>query len=125
MTPTHFSNKPFDFLLKLIGPSVANNQTVLWDPFTPQHDALDWLANDDGKKAEPLVDPNKQVTIERYVMALLYFSTNGKSWGGNFSFLLPSSVCEWNDGDEVGGVVCDDLLVTKLNLSKGDRRSIR
>jgi hypothetical protein len=125
MTPTHFSNKPFDSLLKLIGPSVANNQTVLRDPGTPQHDALDWLANVDAKKTEFLVDPNKQVTIERYVMALLYFSTNGKSWGGNYSFLLPSSVCEWNDGDEVGGVVCDDLLVTKLNLSKGDRRSMR
>jgi hypothetical protein len=39
--------------------------------------------------------------VERYVLAVLYFATNGPTWiRNNFGYLSPAEVCDWNNGLE-------------------------
>jgi hypothetical protein len=116
VAPTRYTTPEFDELLKWIGPSVTDNIQTLQDPTTPQYVAFDWLANVDGYEAPDVVFITpEQVFIERYVLALLYFSTNGKSWKNQYNFILPTSICDWNDegGD---GVLCNELFYVEQLL---------
>ena len=49
---------------------------TLQDAATPQGRALRWLLREDGRNLQP----NDPTLTQRYVMALLYFSTNGEKW---------------------------------------------
>jgi hypothetical protein len=117
--PTFYStSERFQMLLDLVGPSVNSNIQLLQDPTTPQHDSLKWLADID--EWNPDVEPLPiQVLVERYVLALLYLSTNGKSWSTQTKFLQNTSVCEWFDDEEDDAefIVCDGLYLSKLNFS--------
>jgi TolA-binding protein len=55
---------------------------------TPQYKAAKWLANNNTR----LVEYSKKQTIQRYVLATLYFSTDGDNWMKNTNWL--------DDGDE-------------------------
>jgi hypothetical protein len=74
-----------------------------------QIEALNWLADDDPAKLDfELVTPTE--LLERFVMALLYFSTGGENWtsssGSDLSgFFSAMSVCSWD------GVGCDPTVV--------------
>jgi hypothetical protein len=119
VAPTRYTTPEFDGLLKLIGPLVTDNIQTLQDPTTPQYLALDWLANVDGYKASDdfFITP-EQVFIERYVLALLYFSTNGRFWTNQYNFILPRSICDWSD-EGGNGVLCNEsLYVEQLLIRK-------
>jgi hypothetical protein len=118
-TPSPSVISEFHGLLKWIGPLVTDNIQTLQDPTTPQYAALNWLANVDGY--DPSIDffiTPEQVYIERYVLALLYFSTNGHAWKNQYNFILPTSICDWNDekGNGVRGVLCNDLFYVEQLL---------
>ena len=49
---------------------------LLTNAGTPQYNAVEWLIETDGF----LVCPDDQNMIQRYVMAIFYFSTKGDSW---------------------------------------------
>lgn len=79
---------------------------LLLDESTPQYEALTWLAEsdkfflgfwDDG----PVPDHIHTRVVERYIMVVLYFSTNGPvAWTGDHRFLNPrESICAWADDD--------------------------
>jgi hypothetical protein len=79
-----------------------------------QIEALNWLADDDPANLDfELVPPDE--LLERFVVALLYFSMRGENWVDSFGFLSPSSVCWWNEYDDVFGVhfgvLCDPMVV--------------
>jgi hypothetical protein len=106
-------------MLDLIGPTVTSNIELFQDPKTPQYTALQWLADLDEWKMDIDIDsPRIQVWVERYVLVLLYHSTNGNSWSTEFNFLQNTSVCEWSNMELEEGVICDDIYVTELNFSK-------
>jgi hypothetical protein len=73
-----------------------------------QIEALNWLADDDLANLNfELVTPTE--LLERFVLALLYFSTGGENWadktGSDISgFFSAMSVCSWN------GVGCDPTV---------------
>ncbi|KAL3906973.1 MAG: hypothetical protein SGILL_009061, partial [Bacillariaceae sp.] len=69
---------------------------------TPQYQALHWMANEDELGLDPATS-EYAVIIERYVAALVYFSTNGKQWTNQFNFLSSVSICEWNDNVVIDG----------------------
>ena len=46
------------------------------------------------------------VLLDRFLMALLYFSTAGETWDNSFGFLSASSVCSWK-----GAIDCDVAVV--------------
>jgi hypothetical protein len=95
------------------------------DYSTPEYQALYWISNVDGYGLDP--ETSKYETImERYVAALLYFSTSGDSWNNQFNFLSQGSICEWNDVVVIGpgakpverGILCNDQgRVKKIDLT--------
>ena len=89
-------------------PFIAPNEEDLVpfiDSKSPQSKALAWLQDD------PIIlKPGRstQTVLERYVLAVLYFTTNGPSWK-NYH-LNRNDVCTWNDRmgenitDQIGNV---------------------
>jgi hypothetical protein len=118
LAPTVYTTERFQMLLDLIGPTVTSNIKLFQDQQTPQYAALEWLADIDEWNTDIDFDSlSPQVLVERYVLALLYLSTNDNFWSREFNFLQNTSVCEWSSM-ELEGVICDDPYVTELNLRK-------
>lgn len=79
---------------------------LLYDPQTPQYEAYQWLLNDDPAGLDLDVIP--QTTLEqRYVSALLYFSTEGDSWYDSLGFLGQGDVCTWQSEASGQGISCN------------------
>jgi hypothetical protein len=62
------------------------------DPQSPQTRALDWLANRDGLKLEV----NAPNLIQRYTLAVLFYSTGGENWRRDLNWLSDEHECQWN-----------------------------
>ena len=66
---------------------------------SPQLQALDWLVYNDTffmKDNIQNISNIESVLIERYVLAVLYFSTGGPThWKEQYQFLSNTSVCLW------------------------------
>ena len=76
---------------------------------SPQDKALSWLMSDAETNACDGVEP----VVQRYALALLYYSTNGSSWDNASGWLSSFSVCTaWY------GVVCEGGDVVAINLRK-------
>ena len=82
-------------------------------PGTPQNLAANWLIDDDAF----LVCPGDEKLMQRYVMALFYYSTEGSSWSScgqvgacsETNFLSAVHECEW------AGTTCNsDLCITEI-----------
>ena len=86
----------YNYLIDLLSP-ISGKDTLL-NETTAQFEALNWLANED-TFGIPHVESNSRdledSLIERYVVALLYFSTDGSNWTSSYNFLTNTSVCEW------------------------------
>jgi hypothetical protein len=102
-------------------------------------DALNWIVDVDPAQLPIDGGPDIEWQIrQRYVLTLLYFSTNGPGWDNQYSFLSGSDECKWtsvqtqkqqqyNDDDdpykvngfEIKGVVCSvEGEVEKLRMCK-------
>jgi hypothetical protein len=90
------------------------DRRALSSPGTLQYQALNWLSYDDPANLDfELVSSDD--LLERFVMALLYFSTGGEDWADSSGFLSALSVCSWNEYSDSGslnfGVLCDPMIV--------------
>ena len=82
-------------LRSLIAPTDEDLLPFL-DTTSPQSRALAWLQQD---KITLTYGRSMRTVLERYVLAVLYYSTMGPSWSlDSFNFLHSSDVCDWNDG---------------------------
>ena len=73
------------------------------DKEAPQYQALEWMTSND--TLWPTL--NLSTTIERYTIAVLYFSTNGPtSWSTKIDFLRNESLCSWPP--DFPAIICDD-----------------
>lgn len=67
---------------------------------SPQWNAMHWITLVDEAQM-PLPDENDKDAVykyvQRYVMALLYYATNGQSWEHGLHWLSSTSICEWLD----------------------------
>ena len=128
--PTEASSFRFDSLDPLVEelkPFIAPTEEDLipfMDSTSPQSQALVWLQDD------PItMTPGRSIrtALERYVMAVLYYTTNGPSW--NNHQLNRNDVCTWNEqiSDDIPdtwtGVACsvsggtiDSLSLWRNNL---------
>ena len=89
---------------------------VVSDGSTPQGKAVTWLARDDPAGLD-IDTTDFTMLAERYVLALLYFASNGLNWEQQYSFLSSSSICEWN-GDEEGTFCDQNGNIVELVLCK-------
>ena len=71
------------------------------------------------------------ILVERYVIVVLYFATNGEGWEDQSNFLSASSVCEWNNGPSAQdplafrGILCNkDYLVVEIILGKSKHEEV-
>jgi hypothetical protein len=118
-----------DCLAEILLQNEVTDAEALQDNFSPQSLSLSWLANDE----LALLDLDSKppvILVERYVLAVLYFATNGRDWSNQRNFLSSSSACEWNNGEphnslSLRGVACnDDDLVVTLRLCKSKHEEV-
>ena len=85
--------------------SRVSNEDDILDKTSPQHKAINWIASD------KRIDPYGPFTVQRYALAVLYFSTNGDSWSR--TFLSDENECSWY------GVSCnEDGFIVGLELDR-------
>jgi len=88
LAPTYDPQEFYDVLANV------TDMAVLDDPSTPQGKAARWLIRGDGRHLQP-DDPT---LVQRYVMATIYFSTNGDDWTECFA-AATSQQCGFRDGE--------------------------
>lgn len=122
-SPT-FTTASYNLMVENIGDLVTSDPSVFENNLTSQYAAMDWLANSDGwAEANNILDStDHRELVERYALALLYYSTNGNNWLSQSNFLEPISVCNWTyygDGNSSGGASCGHgRFVRHLDLCK-------
>mmetsp|Transcript_24121 Transcript_24121/g.59009 ORF Transcript_24121/g.59009 Transcript_24121/m.59009 type:complete len:591 (+) Transcript_24121:744-2516(+) len=129
--PTASPTSRMTWLQELLSKYVNNNDaTSPWeDTLSTQYQALDWMANQDTWRpiGNTLLGDAEQLIVERYAMAVLYFSLNGPNWNSpDETFVnLNRPVCGWQveDCDSIGeceiyGVLCNGPFVTGLILTE-------
>jgi hypothetical protein len=94
---------------------------ALQDGLSPQHAALDWMAYNDSADLQSTLSDDQ--LVERFVLVLLYFSTDGEGWKDQAGFLSSSlNTCAWNsiiDVLRIGVGGCNDEgSVVTLYFSK-------
>jgi hypothetical protein len=110
-------NSRFEVLVQLFRDKNVSQEAVSRDESTPQHAALDWLANEDLARLDLETTPN-DILIERFVMVLLYVSTGGWDWSYPLRFLRDTNVCDWYSYKHDRGIICneDQTSVTGINI---------
>ena len=98
---------------------------VFIDVTTPQYVTACWLIKYDQMSLNA-TDTN---IIQRYVMGLLFYATDGWNWNICEGFMSSKHECYWNDGnwDNMGsmGVICNraEVSVQAIGLSKSNVHS--
>jgi len=95
---------------------------------SPQYRALSWMAHDDVLRYTPDNDHWIKKIVQRYTLAVLYYSTDGPGWTNTLFFLSNFDECNWNRkymGYYSGVGHCDGGFITVLalwsnNLSGGE-----
>jgi len=91
--------------------SKLSDLSLLQDVNASQYKSACWLVYDDKLQMES----NAKSLFQRYILGLIYESTNGGQWTNTLSFMESSDECEWD------AIQCDDDgHVTKLNLQSNN-----
>ena len=123
--PTPLSD--YDYLVEVLSP--ISSRDLLLNATTSQNKALNWILDEDAFFSDIKGDNNtiqsilETTLIERYVVAVLYYSAQGDRWTRDLSFLSNASVCKWppktDEEAEIDGVGCNpNGQVTDVNLCK-------
>jgi hypothetical protein len=112
--PTYDRFAALSSIIKEAAPDVAVLSTL-------QRESLAWLANED--PANLPLDSDPTTVVERFVLILLYFATDGFNWDGSYSWEPKMDRNQnWLSDKHVGGwsgIDCNDgERITTLRLSK-------
>lgn len=106
------SNVIVDNLRDVLVSSLPESLQKWEDPLSPQARAVRWLISN----APNATVLNFSPVVEKYVLAVFYYSTNGDEWDDNSGWLSSSDQCEWFS-TSTGGSICDSLgRIDELNL---------
>jgi hypothetical protein len=87
---------------------------------SPQHEAFAWMTNADSNCLLSAMSDDE--LVERFVLVVLCFATDGERWLDQAGFLNPLNArCSWNSWNcgELSGVVCNEEgLVLALDLGE-------
>ena len=95
------TTETFASLEALIESVSFDGGAALSDSLSPQNKALTWLASN-----QNLEDYPEWKIIQRYVLAVFYYSTNGESWKNRNGWLTDEDECSWYTSNEKGS--CDE-----------------
>jgi hypothetical protein len=125
-TPAPAQRNPLQELKPWIAPT--EQDLLPFDDFSsPQSRALEWL-NDD-----PITMSTGRATsvvLQRYVLAVFYFTTFGSGWNDKFDFMSDAEVCMWNSGTDPTsggrGVFCstDNKTIDWVDLKENNLQSL-
>lgn len=89
-------------------------ESSLQDPTSPQSKALSWLANNTN-----LEEYNDIRLTQRFVLATLYYSTNGDRWTNNDGWLSDADECTWSNDDDFActGQILSYIVLNDRSLS--------
>jgi hypothetical protein len=77
-----------------------SDQAQLEELDTPQNKAALWIADQDELQVPLPSDPANYGTsfefVQRYIMAVFYYSLDGPKWAKQIDFLSSKDVCDWN-----------------------------
>jgi len=118
------SSAPLDPLFMEIEDVISPTEEDLLlfaDPTSPQSMTLQWLRDD---PITSMPDRSTRTVLERYVLAVLYFSASGHKWLGEYEYLTDADVCDWHgesadsSGSIPDGVSCQSSngTVNTINL---------
>jgi Leucine-rich repeat (LRR) protein len=119
----------FDSLVQELKPWIAPTEDDLLpfnDTASPQSLALTWLEEDQITMSKGRA---VSVVLQRYVLAVLFYSTLGSGWYNSFDFMSSADVCTWNNGTDPAnggrGVFCskDDKTIDWVVLSENNLQS--
>jgi hypothetical protein len=77
-------------LIQLLSSVSPDGGTALRTSSTPQNTALIWLANNTN-----LETYSAEKKIQRYILAVLYYSTSGDNWNRNTAWITDVDECDW------------------------------
>mgnify|MGYP006269987037 CR=1 FL=1 len=83
---------------------------------TPQNRSANWILGEDNLQLNPYTDQER--ITQRYLLALLYYSTAGEFWKMTAKFLTAENECRWTDGSSSIMVDCIAGTVTTLQLGE-------
>ena len=73
-----------------------------------------WIIHDDPMQ----IESSNSAIVQRYALALLYYTTNGPNWNNKHNFLGPFSECEWCNMLNQGVFCNEDGNVKEIKLRK-------
>jgi len=107
----------------IVAPSVTTDMSLLDVPESPQSRAIDWLSTGGG--TDIITGPTK-LSVEwqvqqRYVLAVLYYSTNGEQWKNQYDYLNNDKhECDWGEMLNNGwpSIECDEVVEEEDGYTK-------
>ena len=100
--PTQSRISTINKLIGSVSPDISK-------PGSPQNTALNWILYGDDQK----LTVNDTTIIQRFVLAVFYYSLGGDSWATTSSWLTPKSECDFS------GIVCNEYgVVTTIAMGK-------
>ena len=98
-----------DYALPLVTRlSTVSGMTGKPDFNSARYQAACWLIHDDLQQ----YSAENPKLVQRYVLSIIYITTNGQNWTTPYGFLTGKDECDWQ------AVTCTNQLVTTLNLGK-------
>ena len=89
---------------------------------SPQYKAVCWLIFDDARQLDPLTNYSSISLVQRYVLAVLFYSTQGWAWYEMYNFLGEQTECKWNNSSAtygILGIMCDEEdNIVQIDLGK-------
>jgi hypothetical protein len=116
VTASPTSSFILEYAINMLTP--LSGKEALMDESSPQHKALWWMVHEDpanmmmtmmiGNDTQSSSTSSSSSSsssssvlmtsiMERYTMALLYFSTDGPNWVLSYDFLSNQSICDWGE----------------------------
>jgi hypothetical protein len=103
-------------LKELMSLGAVSDKALFRDRKSPQAQALKWM-----KRDKIVMSPDRSTLdlLQRYALAVVFYSTGGPTWNWSGPYLSSKDVCSWNKGSEDYGVYCraDGESVDELRLS--------